>query len=274
RYVEAVYDHGGVPRDDLGLTKPQRTALAQTGLHSIQPDEKDGLDLLPRARLPDGGPAFTAREIRPIRDVRTPLGRLFTFQVVAGLAILALAAGLALRPTRRTLVPRALRLGALVTVGLAALVGVLSLVYWPAFSTPFHLAFFGESSWRFDDTDTLRRLYPDRFWIDTAIVLGMLAVVQATALWFVARAWERRAQGRPVPAANPAAGHPPTGRRRASSPSPAPASLRGRWTATAAISRTSGACSGDRSQTRPPRRSRATSPTSAPPGDRTRRSRA
>jgi len=205
RYVRAVYDYGGVPRDDLGLTKSQRTALAATGLHSIQPDEKDGLDLLRRARLPDGAPAFTPQEIRHMRDVRTLLGRLFTVQVVAGLAILALAVGLAFRPTRRRLVPRALRIGALVTLGLAGLVGVLSIVYWPAFSTPFHLVFFGESSWRFDDTDTLRRLYPDRFWIDTAVVLGVLAVVQATALWFVARAWERRAQGRPALAANPAA---------------------------------------------------------------------
>ena len=73
---------------------------------------------------------------------------------------------------------------------------MLAVVYWPAFSTPFHLAFFGGSSWRFDDTDTLRRLYPDRFWIDTAVVLGVLAVVQAAALWFVAGAWERRTQGR------------------------------------------------------------------------------
>ena len=138
-------------------------------------------------------------------DVRTLLGRLFTFQIVAGVAILALGVALAFRPTRRRLVPRALRLGALLTLGLAALVGILAVVYWPAFSTPFHLVFFGESSWRFDDTDTLRRLYPDRFWIDTAVVLGAFAVAQAGALWFLARAWERRAQGRPVLAAKSAA---------------------------------------------------------------------
>jgi integral membrane protein (TIGR01906 family) len=204
-YVRAVYDHGGVPPDSLGLAKPQRTTLALTGLHSIRPDERDGLGLLRRARLPDGSSAFTAREIRHMRDVRTLLGRLFTFQVVAGVAILALGVALSFRPTRRRLVPRALRVGALVTLGLAVLVGIASLVYWPAFSTPFHLAFFGESSWRFDDTDTLRRLYPDRFWIDTAVVLGAVAAAQAGALWFLARAWERRAQGRPVLAAKPAA---------------------------------------------------------------------
>jgi integral membrane protein (TIGR01906 family) len=204
-YVRAVYQHGGVPKDDFGLNEKQRTSLAITGLHSIQPDERGGLDLLRRARLPDGSPAFTAREVRHMSDVRTLLGRLYALQVVAGPGILGLAIGLAFRPTRRLLVPRALRLGALLTLGVAAIVGLLSVVYWPAFSTPFHLVFFGESSWRFDDTDTLRRLYPDRFWIDTAVVLGVLAVVQAGALWLLARAWERRAQGRRALVAKPAA---------------------------------------------------------------------
>jgi integral membrane protein (TIGR01906 family) len=195
-YVRAVYEHGGVPKDDLGLTARQRTALAITGLHAIRPDEKDGLQLLRRARLPSSAPAFSAREVRHMSDVRTLLGRLYTLQVAGAIAIAVLALALGLRPSRRRLVPRALRLGALVSLGLAAYAGVAAVLYWPAFSTPFHLLFFGESSWRFDDADTLRRLYPDRFWIDTAIFLGLLAVLQAAALWALARAWERRAQGR------------------------------------------------------------------------------
>ena len=204
-YVRAVYEHGGVQKDDFGLTVGQRTSLALTGLRAIRPDEKDGLQLLRRARLPSGEPAFNAREVRHMSDVRTLLGRLYTLQIAGAIAIAALALTLGLRPSRRRLVPRALRLGALLSLGLAAYVGVAAVIYWPAFSTPFHLLFFGESSWRFDDADTLRRLYPDRFWIDTAIVLGLLAVVQAAALWVVARAWERRAQGRTALVAKPAA---------------------------------------------------------------------
>jgi integral membrane protein (TIGR01906 family) len=203
-YVQAVYDHGGVPKDVYGLTKRQRTALALTGLHSIRPDNSEGIELLREARLPGGAPAFNARELRHMSNVRTLLGRVYVFELAALAAIAGLGLVLAFVPARRSLVPRALRLGALFTLGLAALVGLLSVVYWPAVSTPFHLTFFGESSWRFDDTDTLRRLYPDRFWSDTAIVLGALAVLQAVVLWLVARVWERRAQGSPAPAANPA----------------------------------------------------------------------
>jgi integral membrane protein (TIGR01906 family) len=173
-------------------------------LHSIRPDNSEGIELLREARLPGGAPAFNARELRHMSNVRTLLGRVYVFELAALAAIAGLGLVLAFVPARRSLVPRALRLGALFTLGLAALVGLLSVVYWPAVSTPFHLTFFGESSWRFDDTDTLRRLYPDRFWSDTAIVLGALAVLQAVVLWLVARVWERRAQGSPAPAANPA----------------------------------------------------------------------
>ncbi len=42
--------------------------------------------------------------------------------------------------------------------------------------------FFSGDSWRFAETDTLRRLFPDRFWSDTAIALGVLVGVQALAI--------------------------------------------------------------------------------------------
>jgi hypothetical protein len=143
-----------------------------------------------------------AREIRHMSDVGRCSGAC-SFQVVRR-RDLALGAALAFRPTRRRSCPAP---SASVPCSRRARRRRRhrSLVYWPAFSTPFHLAFFGESSWRFDDTDTLRRLYPDRFWIDTAVVLGAFAVAQAGALWFLACAWERRAQGRRVLAAKPAA---------------------------------------------------------------------
>ena len=51
------------------------------------------------------------------------------------------------------------------------------------FLTGFHTAFFfSGSTWRFADSDTLRRLYPDRFWEDTAVLLGAAAVAQALVL--------------------------------------------------------------------------------------------
>ena len=106
-YVHAVYDHGGVPKDVYGLTREQRTALALTGLHSIRPDDGEGIELLRQARLPGGAHAFNARELRHMSNVRTLLGRVYLFELAALVTIAALAAGLAFVPARRRMPRRA-----------------------------------------------------------------------------------------------------------------------------------------------------------------------
>ena len=192
-YVRFLYDHGGVPRDRYGLGDEQRAELALIGLRAILPGDERGIERLRRARLPSGAPAFNARELRHMADVRALVDRAFRFQLAAGAAVVALALLTAPFRRLRAAVPRGLRLGAWLTIALAALVGALSLLSWGSFSTPFHTVFFEGESWRFADTDTLRRLYPDRFWIDTALALGLLAVAQALALLALTRVLRLRA---------------------------------------------------------------------------------
>ena len=191
-YVEAVYDYGGVPDDRYGLSSTQRERLALVGLESIQPSS-EGSALLREARLPDGEPAFNDRELRHMEDVRTSVVRAYRFQVVAVAAIAVLAVLFALLGSMRALVPVALVRGAALTVVVAVAVGALAATSYGSFEEPFHWLFFEGETWRFEETDTLRRLYPDRFWLDTAIVIGVLCVVQAGLLFFIARLWARRA---------------------------------------------------------------------------------
>lgn len=181
-YVRFLYDHGGVPADRYGLGEEARRELALAGLRAVLPGEEEGLGLLRRARLPEGAPAFDRRELRHMADVRDLLGAAFDLQAVAGVVLAAaILLSLPFRRLRRA-VARGLRLGSLATVAAAALVGAVAVLSWESFSTPFHGLLFEGESWRFADTDTLRRLYPDRFWIDTAVALGLLAVAQALAL--------------------------------------------------------------------------------------------
>jgi integral membrane protein (TIGR01906 family) len=195
-YVHLLYAHGGVPDDRYGFTADERTRLAIVGLHSILPSTEGGFGQLEAAKLPGGAPAFNAREVAHMQDVRTLLGRAYRFQVVVVVAIAGLAVLLGFRRPTRTLVPLALVRGAMLTLLIAVGIAVLSIVSWGSFSTPFHSVLFGGDSWRFAETDTLRRLYPDRFWLDTAIVVGTLAIFQAAVLFVVARAWASHAGAR------------------------------------------------------------------------------
>ena len=119
-FVRHEIDRGGFPPDRYGLTTTERRHLALTGLHSILPGG-DGIALLERATLPDGSTAFDSRELRHMRDVRSRLGAAYTAQLVALIAILALAIALHRSRRWRSVVPWGLLLGSLLTLGIAAL---------------------------------------------------------------------------------------------------------------------------------------------------------
>lgn len=191
-FVRHELGRAGFPADRYGLSGPQRLDLALTGLRSIRP-ESDGIVLLERATLPDGSPAFDGRELRHMADVRSRLGAGFKAQLAA-FALLGLAAVTLFRSPRwRTVVPRGLLVGSLGTLGVAALAVPIILLGFDGFFLRFHEVFFTGDSWRFSDTDTLLRIYPEVFWQDTARLAAGIAVAQALAVAFGAGWWLRTA---------------------------------------------------------------------------------
>ncbi len=188
--VRFEYAVGGVPDDRYGLDRDERTALALTGLDAITPGTA-GVELLREARLPDGEPAFTEREIVHMQDVRDLVGALLTFQLWAAVGLGVATAALAFRPSTRTIVPRGLRLGVLASIGIAVVVGLFMLVAWESFFTRFHEVFFEGDTWRFPVTDTLIRLYPDEFWMGVAAWIAGLTVALAALTWVASGLWLR-----------------------------------------------------------------------------------
>src|SRR5687767_10802037 len=69
-FVRWELGRDGFPSDRYGLSDEQRKELALLGLRSIEPGS-EGVVLLERATLPDGSPAFDARELAHMEDVRT-----------------------------------------------------------------------------------------------------------------------------------------------------------------------------------------------------------
>jgi integral membrane protein (TIGR01906 family) len=71
---------------------------------------------------------------------------------------------------------------------IALLVAVVALIYlnFDWFFTHFHLTFFAGDSWIFDWSDTLIRLFPERFWFDAATLWGLLTLGEAVILGGIA----------------------------------------------------------------------------------------
>ena len=186
-FVRHELGRKGFPPDRYGFTDEQRENLALLGLRSIEPGS-DGIVLLERATLPDGLPAFDERELTHMQDVRS----LFVPLQWGGLAVmLALAIlALALARTRlRTVVPRGLLVGALATLGIALIAVPLILLGFDDFFTGFHEMLFEGESWRFSSTDTLIRIYPERFWEDVSTLAAGFTVAQALLLGALAWWW-------------------------------------------------------------------------------------
>ena len=186
------FEYGRLPADPYGFTQAQRTELGLTGLHSILPRSDRGIDLLREARLPTGGVAFRQKELRHMGDVRRLIGITYPAHLAALAAIAALGLALGLSRRGRSLVPRGLEYGAALMLAVAAGVAVAVAVNADGFLTGFHTLFFEGESWRFREDDTLRRLYPDRFWSETAILLGLGAAVQAGLVLGAGRLVRRR----------------------------------------------------------------------------------
>ncbi len=194
-FVRFELGRDGFPPDRYGLAPPERLQLALTGLHSVQPGS-EGIALLERATLPDGLPAFDQRELRHMADVRSRLAVAFTAQLVVLGVLVALALGL-VRSTRwRSVVPRGLLAGSLLTLAIVVLAVPVILLGFDRFFLRFHQLFFEGTSWQFSRTDTLLRIYPEAFWRATAQLVVALVVVQAIAVALAAEVW-RRAVTRP-----------------------------------------------------------------------------
>jgi integral membrane protein (TIGR01906 family) len=191
-FVRSELGRDGFPPDPYGLTADQRKGLALLGLRSIQPGS-EGIVLLERARLPNGSPAFGLRELTHMRDVRRLFGIALRAQLIALVVIAALALGFA-RTRFRTVVPFGLLAGGVATLAIAVLAVPLIMLGFDGFFVRFHEVFFSGDSWRFNNADTLIRIYPEQFWQDVSRLAAGTAVLQALVLVPLAWWWHRAAR--------------------------------------------------------------------------------
>ena len=122
----------------------------------------------------DGVAVLDEREVAHMRDVRGVFAGLEVMILVA-LVVLAVAFRRARDSEARAATWRAVAGGARALAVVVAVAGVFALFAFDAAFEVFHRLFFSAGSYSFDPrTDRLVQLFPESFWSETAIALGIV----------------------------------------------------------------------------------------------------
>lgn len=191
-FLQFEYNRPDFPADFYGLTREERLYYAPFTLDYLIFNKP--LDYLADLRFDDGTPLFNARELRHMHDVQLLTQSAFIIGLAG--AVLAVIIGLLLArtPQGRTQLRLGLRDGALLTIGLIVTLVLVALLAWDTFFTQFHELFFESGTWYFLYSDTLIRLFPEQFWFDAAILVGVFALLGAIVMLVISRAWNKAVQ--------------------------------------------------------------------------------
>ena len=133
-------------------------------------------------------PLLNERERGHMRDVRGIFAG-FELLVVASIAILVIAFRRARATEARAAAWRAVASGARGLAIALAVVGAFAVLAFDAAFEVFHRLFFSSGTYTFDPrTDRLVQLFPEQFWSDTAVAVGVVAIViSVLAAWQASR---------------------------------------------------------------------------------------
>ncbi len=135
----------------------------------------------------DGTPVLKEAERAHMRDVRGVFFGFFAVAAVGAVALIALFLGARGSVARRRFWRRLAKTGIVIVVVTIVGGGVGMLVFDQAFIL-FHEIFFPGGNYLFDyRTDKLVQLFPEQFWVDSAIGVGVVIIGLSLLLSFFAR---------------------------------------------------------------------------------------
>jgi integral membrane protein (TIGR01906 family) len=167
------FEYQRILPDRYGFTPEDRLALAEATLDYLRESGpvEEAITLLEELRIPGSDESlYNDRELGHMVDVKRLtdiLARLLwplAVVVVGGLMFLFL------KVERRTEFFKAITYGGLFTSGALLAMIILIGLSWNFVFTQFHEILFPPDTWTFFYTDSLIRLFPERFWFDFGLI--------------------------------------------------------------------------------------------------------
>ena len=185
-YVEFEYRTPGFPPDSYGFSLEERLDYSKTAIEYLI--NSADISFLGDLRFPNGQIApesscrfmddcnlmYNERELKHMLDVKIVVQNALRVWLFA--SIFLFGTGIwAWRSGKLQNFLHAIQRGGFLTVGLIIVILALTLLAFGFFFVFFHNVFFDAGTWTFQFSDTLIRLFPERFWRDTFIVVGVLS---------------------------------------------------------------------------------------------------
>lgn len=172
------YHRPGFPKDSFGFSTDDRMTYGSYGLEYV-------LNTAPSRYLgdlttPDGQSIFTPAEVSHMTDVKHVM--LWAMVGVALFCFVALAGMKGLRRRAPGAIRKSIFWGAWLTLVVLVVLGIFGALGWQALFTGFHEVFFSGGNWAFRESDSLIRLFPERFWVDAAVGIAIIGVVISAVL--------------------------------------------------------------------------------------------
>jgi integral membrane protein (TIGR01906 family) len=184
-FLNIEYRTPGFPPDLYGFTLEDRLRWAGVAVDILA--QGQDLDAVRALTFEDGTSVYNERELKHWDDVI----RLWSVVRRVWWVVLAALAALAVWAWRAGWLgdySRALGRGGFLTLAVMGAVLLFALLAFGVLFVGFHQLFFPPGTWTFPYSDTFIRLFPQRFWRDTFVAVGLFAGGAGALLWhFLAR---------------------------------------------------------------------------------------
>lgn len=180
-FVQVEYRTPNFPPDPYGFTQQDRLYWSRIALDYLLNDQD--ISFLGDLRFEDGTRVYNDRELKHMQDVKEVVQSVLIVWYLS-LGMIFLLALWAYFGGWKEAYKAGLARGGWITVGIVAVTMVAVLIAFGVFFVFFHQIFFESGTWVFRFSDTLIRLFPQRFWRDAFIAIGLLSLVGSLALGF------------------------------------------------------------------------------------------
>ncbi len=179
-FVRLEYNMPGFPEDPYGMTKAQRLEYAPLALEFLLTGADESF--LGDLTFEDGTPLYNERELRHMVDVQVLTLKFINVWYLSIALLIGLTLWAWLGKWWREYLKMLSNAGLTTIVVLGTLILLVFLSFDMVF-TNFHRVFFEGDTWLFLYSDTLIRLFPERFWLDAFVFVGAFTFAIGLGLW-------------------------------------------------------------------------------------------